>query len=160
MPNQFELDQDTRPIVKGGAPLYKDTQTILQIAGRTVALVRGTIMAQVASSKKWVPWLNANLAGTTGTQTPKGILMNDDSVTAAALAAGDVTGAVILVGGSGVLLDSSLVVYDGGDDGAQTKCTADSVPTVPTNQALRGEDLLNRIGLFLDLTTPLEKAET
>lgn len=159
MPNQFSLAQDTRPIVKGPA-IYKDTQTILQIAGRTVPLVRGTIMAQVASSKKWVPWLNANLGGTTGTQTPKGILMNDDSVTSAALAAGEVTGAVICIGGYPSYLDASLVVYDGGDDGLQTKCTADSIPTVPTNQALRGEDLLNRIGLYFLNTTPLEKAET
>ncbi len=155
MANQASLAQDTRPIVTGGKPYFKDNETLLTIGGRSTNLVRGTVMAKYttgANAGKWAPWLNANLAATDGSQTPAGIYVGDD-ILAATIAAADVTGLPILIGGAGVLVDKGLLTIDGGT------ATFDSVPTVPTNACRTAEQLLNMIGIFLDSTVSLDKAE-
>lgn len=148
----------TYPFILGGTALVKENETLLQDAARTVVLDQYTVMAQIAASKKWVPWLNANLGATDGKQTPKGILMNDGGISAASLAAGDVTGAVILVG-TGAEVDAGQLVFDKGSTGGGTANTLDSVPTVPTNQALRGEDLLNAFGIYPKTAFVASRAE-
>ena len=104
-------------------------------------------MAQIAASKKWVPWLNANLGATDGKAFPIGILMNQDGIPAAQIAAGDVTGAVILVG-TCVEVEADFLVFDGGSNGQATLNTLDSVITAVTGWALRGEQSLNMYGIF------------
>jgi hypothetical protein len=146
------------PLILTGEALIIDTQTILQIAGRTVPLYNGTVMSQIASTEKWVPWLQANLAGTTGIQYPWGILVSGD-VTAAALAAGDVTGVAILVGGAGVQVDLSLMVFDQGDSGGGTLPTLAMIPTVPTNLALTARSILNMKGIFPTTTLAFDNTE-
>jgi hypothetical protein len=146
------------PLILSGEALIMDTQTILQIAGRTVVLYNGTVMSQIASSEKWAPWLQANLAGTTGIQYPWGILVSGD-ITAAALAAGDVTGVAILVGGAGVQVDASLLVFDRGDAGGGTLPTLADIPTVPTNLALTARSILNMKGIFPTTTIALDQHE-
>jgi len=131
-------------------------ETLLTDAARTVVLASGTIMSQVASTKKWVPWLNANLADTTGLQYPLGVYIGPD-VTAAALAAGDVTEAPILVGDA--VLDINLLVFDKGSTGAGTANTIDVIPTVPTSLALRGEAILNMKGIFVTGTQAADLPE-
>jgi len=50
--------------------------TILQDAGRTVALLQYTVMAYNATSKKWVPF--TSLVATNGESMPRGIYLGDD----------------------------------------------------------------------------------
>ncbi len=157
---QSSQNNITYPIILGGGqPYVKDQETLLTDVSRTVVLAQYTIMSQIASTKKWVPWLNANLGDNTGLQYPMGILMNDGGITAAALAAGDVTGAQILVGGAGVRLDFSQLVFDKGSTGGGTPNTVDSVATVPTGLALRAEAILNMKGLFVQQTVVEDLAE-
>ena len=137
--------------VGGGTPLVKDQETILTDGSRTVPLAFGTIMAQIASTKKWVPWINANLGDTTGMQYPLGVLVADGGYTAAQYAAGDITGAPILIGG-GVKLDFNQLVFDKGSTGVGTPNTLDSVPTVPTNLALRAEIILKMNDIYIQQT--------
>lgn len=147
MAYQASLANTNFPLILAGEGMIKDNETILTDGSRTVPLYQGTIMAQVASSRKWVPWLNANLGGTTGTQYPWGILVSD-TITAATYAAGDVTGVQILVGGAGCQIDASLLVFDKGTTGVGTPNDLTVIPTVPTNLALTAESILNMKGLF------------
>lgn len=126
MPVQASLDNSAFPIILGGSPLSYDSEVLLTDAARTVALARGTIMAQVAASRKWVPYYWVTTEPVDGTYLPLGVYLGD-GVTAAALAAADVTGVPILVGGAGVLLDSSLIVWDKGSIGTGTALGLDTV---------------------------------
>jgi hypothetical protein len=156
---QSRTDLANIPFLLEGKPLTDMTGTILQIAGRTVPLLSHTLMAQVASSEKWVPWLQANLAGTTGTQRPAGIYMGDD-ITAAALAAADVVNCPIMRGGQGVVVDEGQIVFDKGDSGGGTTPDLTMIPTVPTNQAMTARTLLNFLGIFPKSVISISAAET
>lgn len=126
-------------------PFYLDSQgayneseqTLLQDAGRLTVLKFGTVMAQVAATKKWVPYIDP--AAVDGTGTPKGILVSDD-IPFADLVAGDVAGTRILLGGN-ALLNEDLVVFE--------TVTKDSIFAAATVHAARVEDLLAKIGIFL-----------
>ena len=144
---QARLDQANIPFLLEGKPLTDMDGTILQIAGRTVVLKQYTLMSQIASTGKWAPWLQANLAGTTGIQRPLGIYVGEE-ITAAALAAADVVSCPIMRGGAGVVVDEGQLVFDKGDTGADTPCTLADIPTVPTNQALQARALLHMLGIF------------
>jgi len=157
--SQSRADSNSFPFIVGGEGFIKDSETVLQDGSRTVVLAQYTIMAQVASTKKWVPWLNANLGGTTGTQYPLGFLMNPGGISAAANAAGDVTGAQIMYAGKGCQLDSGQVVFDKGSTGAGTPNTLDSVPTVPTNLALTAEQILAMKGFVFISTVAIDNLE-
>ena len=137
--------------VGGGVPLVKDQETILTDGSRTVPLAQYTIMAQIASTKKWVPWINSNLGDNTGMQYPFGILMADGGYTAAQYSAGDITGVPILVGG-GVKVDANQLVFDKGSTGVGTPNTLDSVPTIPTGLALRAEQLMGMHDIYVQQT--------
>lgn len=141
-------------LYQDGNAHIRDNETLLTDAARTVPLVQFTLMSYVpgatAAAGKWVPWTSDHLGGTTGTQRPRGILMGD-TVTAAALAAGDVTGQSILTMGP-VTIDASQLVYDAGSTGILALNTLYSIPTVPTNSALNAEDYLNMFGIFCDTT--------
>ena len=86
-----------------------------QDAARTKALAQYTVMAYIVATGKWIPW--NSVTATDGSAYPAGILMTDGGFTAAQLAAADVTGAAILVGGPAVLVDSSQLVFDTGVGG-------------------------------------------
>ncbi len=156
---QARLDQSNVPFVLEGKPLVDHNATILQIAGRTVPLYKYTLMSQIASTGKWAPWLQANLAGITGIQRPLGIYVGDD-ISAAALAAGDVVNCSILRGGDGIVVDEGQLVFDLGDTGAGVACTLADIPTVPTNQALQARALLHMLGIFPKSVIAISSAET
>ena len=141
-------------LYQDGNAHIRDNETLLTDGARTVALAQFTIMSYIpaatAALSKWVPWTSDHLAGTTGTQRPRGILMSD-TVTAAQLAAGDVTGISILTMGP-VTIDASQLVFDAGSTGILALNTLYSIPTVPTNSALNCEDYLNMFGIFCATT--------
>jgi hypothetical protein len=154
----------TYPFILGGTALVKENETLLQDASRTVILDQYTVMAQVAASRKWVPW--TTVTATDGSAVPAGILMNDGGISAAALAADDVTGAVILVG-TNVEVDAGQLVFDKGSTG---QGTALALTTVFTGNAagtgsatpyilLVAERLLNMIGIYPKTAFVAAKAE-
>ncbi len=62
---QAETDHSNLPFFSGSA-VSQISQTILQDAGRTAVLAPNTIMAQIASSRKWVPLADVDPAPTAG----------------------------------------------------------------------------------------------
>jgi hypothetical protein len=156
---QSSAVQSVLPFTLDGHPIIKDNETILTDGSRTVPLAQYTIMAQIASTKKWVPWLNANLGDTTGMQTPRGILMTDGGYTSAVYAAGDITGVAIAVAGEQWSIDGSQLVFDKGSTGVGTPNTLDSIPTVPTNQATRAEAMLWSRGIYPTSTVQIDLTE-
>jgi hypothetical protein len=135
----------------------RDNETLLTDGARATVLKRGTVMAQVAASKKWVP-LTDIAAVTTGAAVARGILLSED-VTAAALVAGDVTGQVILVGGAAVTLDAQQVVLE---NSLTLNTVVSDDPAGADNDVVnvrRIEDDLARIGLFVENTIDISKLE-
>jgi hypothetical protein len=145
------------PLILSGALLVRDNETLLTDGARATVLKRGTVMAQVAASKKWVP-LTDIAAVTTGAAVARGILLSED-VTAAALVAGDVTGQVILVGGAAVTLDAQQVVLE---NYLTLNTVVSDDPAGADNDVVnvrRNEDDLARIGLFVENTIDISKLE-
>ena len=106
---QTRVNNDTTPFILGGQSLVKKG-TIAQDESRTTVLKKYTVLAQVASTGKYTPYVSTSQ--TTGASVPSAIYLGDD-IAAADLVAGDVTGVDILVGG-GCIVDKNQVVYDGG----------------------------------------------
>jgi hypothetical protein len=93
--------------ILSGSALAKETETIVQDAGRTVDLAKYTLMAQVPTTGKWTPWIDET--ATDGTEFPMGIILAD--VATAELVAGDVLNVPILTGG-GITVDKDQLVFD------------------------------------------------
>jgi len=64
-PVQAETDHSNLPFYQG-EPKVLQSQTLLQDAGRTAILYPNTVMAQIASSRKWVPLSDCDPAPTAG----------------------------------------------------------------------------------------------
>src|SRR5574340_251695 len=126
MAQQASQNNATYPFITGGTALVAENETILTDAARTVILYQYTVMAQIAATGKWVPW--TSVTATDGSAIPQGILMNDGGVTAAALAAADVTGAQILIG-TCVEVDAGQLVFDLGSTGGGSALTLATVFT-------------------------------
>ncbi len=150
MPVQARKDNVNIPFYLDSQGAYSESeQVLLQDGARAADLKFGTVMAQVAASKKWVPYTDP--AAIDGTGTPKGILVSED-VAFGDLVAGDVEGTRILLGGT-ALVNESLVVFE--------TVTKDSVFAVNTVHAARVEDKLAELGIFLggfENNTELENA--
>ena len=146
---QARIDIDTTPFVLSGLTLAKDNETILQDAGRTEPLVTRTLMAQVAATKKWVPFTDET--ATDGTAIAKGVFMGDD-IAAADLVAGDVTGVLVLVGGGAATIAADKPVIEASK-------TLDTVVGSGTLDEHRVEDDLNRIGLYAESTVDISNYE-
>jgi len=95
------------PFVLDGCPYTDHDAVIAQDAARATPLVKFTLMAKVAASQKWTPFISE--IALDGTAIPQGIYTGDD-IDAATLVAGDVTDLPILVGGA--LIDSGQLVIE------------------------------------------------
>ena len=136
------------PFVLSGDSLIKDTETLLQDAGRSAVLAFGTLMAKVAASGKWVPLTDET--ATDGTATARGIYLGDE-VAAADLVAGDVVGAPILVG-SACTIDSQQLTIEN----SKTLATVVGAATV---NARTVEDDLASFGIFVESTIDIDELE-
>lgn len=143
---QGRTDFKNFALVLSGETFVRDSETLLTNGARATVLKYGTLMAQVASTKKWVP-LTDVAAAATGENTARGIYVGDD-IAAATLVAGDVTNCPIIVAGGPATVDSSLLVLE-------NSLTINSVvsddPAGADNGVVnvrRIEDDLVRIGLF------------
>ena len=152
--------------------IKKSGQTLLTDGSRTAILYRNTVMAKVTASGKWVPW--TDITAVNGAAYPRGIYVGPD-VTAAALAAGDVTGCDILVGGAGCQVDKNLLVFENslalttavdlaalafaagtypaltfsaGTSDATASLSAGTAPTASLYNVFTCEDVLAMFGIF------------
>ncbi len=129
-PFQFSQTNEAYPFITAGHGLILDNETIAQDALRVAFLAEYAVMAQIvtgANAGKWVPW--TNLTAADGSAFPAGILMVDDGISAAQIAAGDVSGAYLLIGGAGVRIDTSQLVFDTGVGGGNLALSLTSILT-------------------------------
>lgn len=140
---QTSIQNKNLAFILSGLALAISDAVLLQDAGRgSVALVFGTLMAKVAASQKWVPFTDET--ATDGTANPQGIFIGAD-VTGAALVAGDVLDASILVGDAIVDLNQ-LVIENSKTLGTIIGVTSVNARTVRDQLAFRGifaEDTVN-----------------
>jgi len=132
------------------------TGTILQDAARATPLVFGTVLAQVAASRKWVPLTDVT-AVATGENTARGIFIGDN-VTAAALVAGDVLNQQILIGGP-CTIDAQQVVLE---NNVTLSTVVSDDPAGADNGVVNVrvvEDDLMRIGIFVEDTLDITALE-
>lgn len=145
---QASLDNANIPFILSGVGLSRDDQVILTDAGRAIPLAPFTVMAKIAATQKWVPFTNA--AATDGSAIPQGIYIGDP-ITAAAIVAGDIADAFILVG-KDVTVDVNQVVVE-------NSLTLDTVITVGTTDLRTTRDHLANRGIFTEETVDISGYE-
>ncbi len=153
MPVQVSRNNSSVPFIRSGFSLVKESETLLQDAGRSVALLFGTVMAKIAATGKWQPL--TVLTGVDGSAVAQGIYIGED-ITAAALVAGDVVNVPILTGGA-CTVDENQVVMDEGTldiDDVFSSSNAAAVYYVVTVR-----DLLAQRGIYLEDTIDIDEFE-
>jgi hypothetical protein len=148
MANQVRNNLSTQPFILNGIGAVEPDGVLLTDAGRSTPLARYTVMAKVAASQKWVPFTLET--ATNGSAIPQGIYMGDE-VTAAALVAGDVVDAPILVG-AGVFVDKNQLVIENSK-------TLDTVITDGTRDLRTVKDHLATRGIFTEDTVDISGYE-
>jgi hypothetical protein len=123
-----------------------DAATVVQDAGRSGAMVKHTLMAQVAASGKWTSFTDET--ATDGTQYPRGILLAD--LTEAEIKAGDVANVPILAEG---------VVYDLNQLVIENSKTLATVINVPVNFNHRVDAYLALCGITFQDTIDIDGFE-
>lgn len=145
---QSRLDNTTEPLILSKDSLVRD-ETIAQDGARTTPLLFGTVMAKIAATGFWTPFISA--AGVDGSAIPRGIYMGDE-LAAADLVAGDVESAPILVGNATV--NEALVVFDDGT------LNAESVIGAATIHSGMARDYIAAVSnIFFELTVPISEHE-
>lgn len=153
---QARVDQANYSFILSGEPKHKDNETLLTDAARSAVLAPFTVMAQVAASRKWVPL--TDVAALDGSNTARGIYIGE-SIPAATIAAGDVTGLPILVGGP-CTVDTQQIVFENSLT-LNSVCSDD--PAGADNGVVnvrRIEDDLARVGIFAEATIDIDVLET
>ena len=134
---QARKNIDTTQFILYSYPaLRKDDAVILQDAGRAAVMAPFTLMAKIAASGKFTPFIDET--ATDGTALPAGIYLGDEIATAD-LVAGDIVDAPILIFGAR-FADSKLVI-----ENAKTLGTIIAVGTI---NARTVEDELTRLTLI------------
>jgi hypothetical protein len=108
-----------------------ENHSIIQNESRTTELLYGTVMAQIAASQLWTPFIS--VAGTDGSGVPRGIYLGDN-IAAADLVAGNVEDIPILVGNAKV--NESEVIWDGDTLDADTVVAPATVEARTARRAL------------------------
>lgn len=148
---QTRLNNDTTPFILGGQSLKK-VGVIAQNGARTTTLKKYTVLAQIASTGKYTPYVSTSQ--TTGASVPCAIYLGDD-IAAADLVAGDVTGVDILVGG-GCLVDKNQIVFD---DGILSNTTVVNGAAANPYFVVTAEKCLSLFGIFQQDTIDISEIE-
>ena len=106
---QASLNIQNKPFIMSGQA-FSVEGTIVRDAGRTAILKKFTVLAKIASSGKYAPFVS--LTTTTGASIPCAVYLGED-IPAADLVAGDVTDLPILIGGT-AQVDTDQLIFDGG----------------------------------------------
>jgi hypothetical protein len=128
--------------LRAGEPYAVDSQTFLTDAGRATDLVAGTVVSQDPATEKWVPLTDAT--ATDGTEIPSGVIL--ETIEAADLVAGDVTGISVCIGGSGVVFREGFLTLE----------NSLTFATELTNQNKTIERALRDISIYPQATLAIE----
>ena len=126
-------DLTTEQLILSGESLVMNAD-IAQDARRATVLLTNTVMAKIAATGLWTPWVN--VAGVDGSAIPRGIYVGDD-IAAADLVDGNIADAPIIM--ADCIVNENLVVCD--DD----TLTLDSVIGAGTIHAATGRDVLEDV---------------
>lgn len=94
--SQTRTDINMQPFLIEGGHLVEEDGVIIQDAQRATPLVFGTLMAQIAATRKWTPFINE--AAVDGSGIPRGVYIGPD-ILAATIMAGDVNNSMIATKG-------------------------------------------------------------
>lgn len=150
---QTSQNFQVKPFILSGRPLVKEAETIAQNAQRATALAPYTLMGKVSATGLWTPF--GDISGTDGTAIPAGIYMGD-SITAAALVAGNVVNCPILVGGAGVTFDEDQLVIE---ELVSPPEDLDTILTIDTIDQRTIRERLYALGLFAESTMETDAYE-
>lgn len=125
------------PFIRGGNAYDLDDQTIQEDIARSANMLFGTIMAKVAATGEWTPFIDET--ATDGTAIPQGIYIGEDIAAADFLSA--ITDVKILIGGR-CLVDADQIVLENSK-------TLGTVITVGTTDLRTVRDHLEDVGIFL-----------
>jgi len=103
---QASIQNKILAFVLAGLNITRNDAVIAQDAGRSTDLLFGTVMAKVAATQKWTPFIDET--ATDGTSNPQGIYLGAD-IASADLVAGDVVDSVICVGDAIVDLNQLVI---------------------------------------------------
>lgn len=142
---QGRLDNTTIPLILSDESDVRN-ETIAQNAQRTTDLLYGTVMAQIAATGLWTPFIA--VAGVDGSGVPRGIYLGDD-IAAADLVAGNVADVPILVGNARV--NEGLVIFDDGTLNADTVVAPATVEARTARAALAAAANI-RLELTVDIS--------
>ena len=135
-PVQHRRDSDTAEFILRGHPKVDHIAVMGQIPGRSTGdIVTYTLLAKVAATKKWQPFLNE--AAGDGTAIPQGIYVGPD-ILEADIIAGDVTGLHVMLRDAEFRAD--WLVIEGG------KTLDTIISNAPDIRAV--EDYLTNLNLF------------
>ena len=136
---QNRLDITNKSIIlDDGLALTRDSIVIIQDAGRATPLLYGTLMAKIALSGKYTPFISE--VAIDGTALPSAIYLGAD-IPAADLVAGDIADTTHLLGGT-VVVDENRIVIEAAK-------TLDTVIATGTVNAKTVRDAINDRGIFL-----------
>lgn len=145
---QAERNNSNVPFVLFGVAVTSESETIIQDAGRTEDLVYGTMMAKIAASQKWTPFIDET--ATDGTAIPQGVYLGAD-IPFADLVAGDIVDVPILEG-MAVTIDVQQLVIE------NSKLLT-TVITVGTTDLRTVRDHLMAKGIFTETTVDITEFE-
>lgn len=144
---QASIQNKILAFVLAGLNLTRNDAIIFQDAGRTTPLVFGTVMAKIAATQKWTPFIDET--ATDGTSNPQGIYLGAD-IAAADLVAGDVIDSVISVGDAIVDLNQLVI---------ENSKTLDTIIGVTSVNARTVRDQLAFRGIFAEDTINISSFE-
>ncbi|MHA1286836.1 MAG: head decoration protein [Candidatus Thorarchaeota archaeon] len=142
---QLRSDVNNTAVLLRGSAVTKENEVVAQDGAHTGVVKKWTVMAQIGSTAKWVPYTDA--AATDGSQFPSGVLLKE--ISEADIQAGDVNAPVMV--GDAVLAESGLTVESPGD--------LDTVISVPINFGATGYTVLRWAGIYLESTTIITQPE-
>lgn len=152
------LTNSNSELVRFGVALVDHGATIKQNTDRGGDLEHGTVMAYENTTKKWIPW--TLVTAENGGSVPAGIYVGDD-ITAASLAAGDITDVPILKGGWCVV-DKNKIVFDGNvdlDDVVNATNQAATTPAVADYIEVAAWQVLAWAGIHVEDTSKISAAQ-
>jgi len=144
---QSRLNNAVIAFILAGLGLNKTDQILLTDAGRTTPLVFGTLLAKVAATQKWVPFISET--ATDGTASPQGIYIGAD-ITAADIVAGDITDLSVLTGDAVVDVNQLVI---------ENSKTLDTIIGVTSVNARTVRDQLAFRGIFAEDTVNISSFE-
>ena len=144
---QTSINNAILAFILGGLALSRSDQILLTDAGRTTDLLFGTLLAKVAATQKWVPFISET--ATDGTASPQGIYIGPD-IASADIVAGDIADLAVLVGDA--VVDVNQVVIENSK-------TLDTIIGVTSVNARTVRDQLAFRGIFAEDTVNISGFE-